>query len=84
MAVLTILIISLFILSTLALVWARVEERKMMVITTIVVITITHVTFWVVCTNTSCGVLLWLALMYEVATVCLTAGAAIEMKFYRS
>ena len=48
MAVLTILIISLFILSTLALVWARVEERKMMVITTIVVITITHVTFWCV------------------------------------
>lgn len=82
MAILLIILISLFIISTLALVWARVEESKCMVATTIVVTTISHVTFWVVCSNTSYGVLLWLALIYEVATICLVIGAVIEMDLY--
>jgi hypothetical protein len=81
--VLIILIVSLFILSNLALIWARVEKREFATVVAIIVTVVTHVTFWVAMRDEtlSRGVPLVLAFAYELATimvVCFTIAAMLQ------
>ena len=69
MDILLIIIISLFILSTLALIWARARKREVAALTSVIATVIIHVTFWVTCGSAPYGALLWLALIYELMTV---------------
>ncbi len=64
--VLIIIIISLFILSTLALIWARARRGEKATIIWVVTTVVVHVTFWVAYPDISRNIF---ALMYETVTI---------------
>jgi hypothetical protein len=83
MVAVLIIVISLFILSTLALIWAGVKKRELATIVAVVATVIIHVTFWVLMRypELSQGMPLVLAFAYELATiivVCFTIAAMLQ------
>lgn len=83
MAVILVILVSLFIISPLALLWAKANNREGRTAIAVLATVVTHVAFWVAMRDEtlSRGVPLVLAFAYELATimvVCFTIAAMLQ------
>lgn len=84
MAVILVIIVSLFIISPLALLWAKANNREGRTAIAVLATVVTHVTFWVAMRDPALseGVPLVFTALYEIFTisliVCVVVGAALH------